>query len=123
MLRAQLKIWVRCLIISRVLQAIFFIMHPSFVVKTTNYGHPKKKWPSLHGQIFNPNPKSLGTTEAYFVCHISPIFQISLICAFIGCPYSVDRGFVCSIIGGKHGIFSTQRWLSNLSYQLHNHIP
>ena len=29
--------------------------------------------------------KFLGTAEAYFVCHIGPIFQISLICAFIGC--------------------------------------
>ena len=28
----------------------------------------------------------LGTAEAYFVCHIGPIFQISLIYAFIRCP-------------------------------------
>ena len=35
---------------------------------------------------FNPNPKFLGTAKAYFVCHISPNFQISLIYAFIGCP-------------------------------------
>ena len=27
-----------------------------------------------------------GTTKAYFVCDISPIFQTSLIYAFIGCP-------------------------------------
>ena len=27
----------------------------------------------------------LGTAEAYFVCHIGPKFQISLIYAFIGC--------------------------------------
>ena len=31
-------------------------------------------------------PKFLGTAEAYFVCHIGPNFQISLIYAFIGCP-------------------------------------
>ena len=41
---------------------------------TTDYEHPKKKEPSLQGQKFNPNPKFLGTAEAYFVCHISPIF-------------------------------------------------
>ena len=28
---------------------------------------------SLHGRKFNPNPKFLGTAEAYFVCHIGPI--------------------------------------------------
>ena len=41
---------------------------------------------ALHGRKFNPNPKFLGTAEAYFVCHIGPKFQISLIYAFIGCP-------------------------------------
>ena len=34
----------------------------------------------------NPNPKFLDLAEAYFVCHIGPNFQISLIYAFIGCP-------------------------------------
>ena len=34
----------------------------------------------------NPSPKFLDLAEAYFVCHIGPIFQISLIYAFIGCP-------------------------------------
>ena len=29
----------------------------------------------------------------YFVCHIGPNFQISLICAFIGCPQSVVLDF------------------------------
>ena len=28
----------------------------------------------------------LGTAEAYFVCHIGPKFQISLIYVLIGCP-------------------------------------
>ena len=46
----------------------------------------REKKPSLHGRKFNPNPKFFGTAEAYFVCHIGPIFQISLIYAFIGCP-------------------------------------
>ena len=37
-------------------------------------------------QKFTLTPKFLGTAETYFVYHISPIFQISLIYAFIGCP-------------------------------------
>ena len=55
----------------------------------TDYGRPERKQPSLHGRKFNPNPKFLGTAKAYFVCHIGPIFQISLPYAFIGCPQSV----------------------------------
>ena len=35
--------------------------------------------------LYVPIP-DLGTTKAYFVCHIGTIFQISLIYAFIGCP-------------------------------------
>ena len=58
---------------------------------TTDYGHPVKKSPSLHGRKSNPNPKFLGTAEAYFVCHIGPNFQISLIYAFTGCPESVPQ--------------------------------
>jgi hypothetical protein len=52
----------------------------------TDYGHPVRKSPSLHGRKSNPNPKFLGTAEAYFACKIGPKFQISLIYAFIGCP-------------------------------------
>ena len=52
-------------------------------VVSTDYGRPNRKYPSLHGRKFNPNPKFLGTDEAYFVSHIGPNFQISLICAFI----------------------------------------
>ena len=59
------------------------------IVWGIDYGHPERKQPSLHGQKFNPNPKFLGTAEAYFVCHIGPIFQICLVYAFIGCPQSV----------------------------------
>ena len=54
------------------------------------YGHPERKQPSLQGRKFTPTPKFLGTAEKYFVCHIGPIFQISLIYAFIGCPQSVS---------------------------------
>ena len=57
--------------------------------RPTDYGRPERKQPSLHGRKFNPNPKFSGTAEAYFVCHIGPIFQISLSQAFIGCPQSV----------------------------------
>ena len=53
---------------------------------STDYGRPVKKLPSLQGRKSNPNPKFLGTAEAYFVFHIGPKFQISLIYAFIGCP-------------------------------------
>ena len=59
--------------------------------RDTDYGRPERKQPSLHGRKFNHNPKFLVTAEAYFVCHICPIFQISLIYAFIGCPQSVKR--------------------------------
>ena len=51
-----------------------------------DYGRPARKSPSLHGRKSNPNPKFIGTAEAYFVCQIGPKFQISLIYAFIGCP-------------------------------------
>ena len=57
----------------------------------TDYGRPVKKLPSLHGQKSNPTPKFLGTAEAYFFCHIGPIFQICLIFVFIGCPQSVSK--------------------------------
>jgi len=55
----------------------------------TDYGHPVRKSPSLHGRKSNPNPKLLGTAEAYFISHIGPKSQISLIYAFIGCLLSV----------------------------------
>ena len=53
-----------------------------------DYGRPERKSPSLNSRKSTPtpNPKFLGTTEAYFVFHIGPNFQISLIYAFIGCP-------------------------------------
>ena len=47
---------------------------------------PREEIAFTAGRKFNPNPKFLGMAEAYFVCHIDPIFQISLIYAFIGCP-------------------------------------
>ena len=36
------------------------------------------------GRKSNPDPKFLGTDKTYFVCHIGPKFQISLINAFKG---------------------------------------
>ena len=56
--------------------------------------------PSVHGQKFKPNRKFLGTAEAYFVCHISPNFQISLIYAFTGCPQSVIWSIKRHVIQG-----------------------
>ena len=53
---------------------------------TTDYGRPERKMPSLNDRNSTPTPKFLGTAEAYFVYHIGPNFQISLIHAFIGCP-------------------------------------
>ena len=46
------------------------LMEHKFIHRGTDYGRPERKQPSLHGQKFNPNPKFLGTAEAYFVCHI-----------------------------------------------------
>ena len=41
----------------------------------------------LHYMAKNSLPlKFLGTAKAYFVYHIGPIFQISMIYVFIGCP-------------------------------------
>ena len=51
----------------------------------TDNGRPVRKWPLLQGRKSTPTPKFLSTAEAYFVCHIGPNFQISLIYAFIGC--------------------------------------
>ena len=58
----------------------------SVIYLLTDYRRPVRKSPSLHGQKSTPTPKFLGTAKAYLVCHIGPIFQISLIYAFIGCP-------------------------------------
>ena len=63
--------------------------HNTFLLEPRDYGRPVKKSTSLHSLKSNPNPTYLVTAEAYFVCHISPNFQISLIFAFIGSPLSV----------------------------------
>ena len=68
----------------------------TLVCKYGSNKRPVRKSPLLHGRKSTPTPKFLGTAEAYFVCHISPNFQISLIYAFIGCPQSVDRCIVIS---------------------------
>ena len=44
----------------------------------TDYRHPKRKQPSLHGRKFTPTPNFLGTAEAYFVCHIGQTFDLCL---------------------------------------------
>ena len=63
----------------------FFHYLPKSYLTNTDYGRPVRKSPSLNGRKSTPTPKFLGTPEAYFVCHISPNFQISMIYALIGC--------------------------------------
>ena len=72
----EMGVWLRaCLTIKEV-----------GMLSSTDYGRPVRKPPSLHGRKSTPTPKFLGTAEGYFVWHISPKFQISLIYAFIKCP-------------------------------------
>ena len=60
---------------------------------STDYGRPVRKLPSLHGRKSTPTTKFLGTAEAYFVCHIGPNFQISLIYACLcGVPTASVHG-------------------------------
>ena len=61
------------------------------IISVMDYERPVRKSPSLYGQKSYPDSKFLGTAEAYFFCHISSDFQISLIYAFIGCPQSVNQ--------------------------------
>ena len=61
---------------------------------------PRRKEPSLHCRNLIPNFKFLGTAEAYFVCHIGPSFQISLIFAFI-CARRMLSGWSCGIWAPK----------------------
>ena len=82
---AVLMIWL--LLLSKRGNSIFWGWQ--FKAVRTDYGRPVRKSPSLHGPKSNPNPKFIGTVEAYFVCHIDPKFQVSLIYAFIGCPWSL----------------------------------
>ena len=63
--------------------------HIFYIAMDTDYGRPVRKLPSLHGRKSTPTPKFFGTAKGYFVCRIGPKFQISLICAFTGCPSSV----------------------------------
>ena len=57
----------------------YFLIHLSFVefclFVTTDYGHPVRKSPSLHGRKSTPSPRFLGTAAAYLVCHIGPKFS------------------------------------------------
>ena len=53
---------------------------------------------SLHSRRSNRNPKFLGTAKEYFVCRISPNFQISSIYAFTWCPYSVHKSMKKEVV-------------------------
>ena len=72
----------RLIIFDKIIYKVIRALAPP----STDYGLPVRKSPSLHGRKSTPTLKFLGTAEAYFVCHIGPNFQISLIYAFIGCP-------------------------------------
>ena len=96
----------------------------SLSTKSTDYGRPVRKSPSLHGRKSNPNPKFIGTAEAYFVCHIGPKFQVSLIYAFIGCPLSVMSCMCCVFDFELEGytislwiFFCTFLFYKNLAFQ------
>ena len=67
-------------------QTMFLFELEKVIPGSTDYGRPERKSPYLNGRKSTPTPKFLGRAEAYFVCHIGPNFQISLIYAFIGCP-------------------------------------
>ena len=56
------------------------------IVVGTDYRHPVRKSPSLHGRKSTSVSKFLGVAKAYFFCQIGANFQISLIYAFIGFP-------------------------------------
>ena len=90
----------RHFIIKERLQSIMARFFRWLMYKYTDYGRLVKKSPSLHGRKSTPTPKILGTAEAYFVWHIGPNFQIFLIYALIGCPYTV-KGAKGLPIGAK----------------------
>ena len=86
------------------------------ILFVTDCGRPVRKLPSLHSQKSTPTTKFLGTTEAYFVCHISPNFQISL----IGCPFDlclhwvfVVRAFCMYLIDVG---YNTLHWLKTKDF-------
>jgi hypothetical protein len=59
---------------------------------------PREEIVSPHGRKFTPTPKFLVTAKAYCVCHIGPIFQISLIYAFIVKKF-MNRRFSAIVLG------------------------
>ena len=62
------------------------------ILQIKDYGCPVRKLPSLHRQKYPPTPKFLGMAKAYFVCHIGPTFQISLIYPSLGVPSQEKSG-------------------------------
>ena len=70
------------LIISEIsFKARFFNV---FIGKTTNYGRPERKKPTLHSRKFTPTPKFLGTAEAYFVATSAQLFRYLWFMASLG---------------------------------------
>ena len=81
--KMQWDISCRRIIVSKTCKRNYIIY---CIFRSTDYGRPERKQPSLHGRKFTPTPKSLGTAEAYFVCHIGPIFQIFMPSLGVGSP-------------------------------------
>ena len=83
----QIFLRIRSKYVLIAIKKIFLLIrYPAHNSDGTDYGREVRKLPLLHSRKSTPTPKFLGTAEAYFVCHIGPNFQISLIYAFIGCP-------------------------------------
>ena len=86
----------------------------------TDYGRPVRKSTSLHGR--KSTPKFIGKAEAYFVFHIGPNFQISLISCLclhwlsVVCETRYEIvSFAASEIKKKHCC----RWTDHISETVH----
>ena len=79
--RANISTLSKCRILLRNHSVRASSIHLAFGLRTTKE--------EIHSRKFTPTPKFLGTAKRYLVCHIGQFFQIPLIYAFIGYPYSV----------------------------------
>ena len=79
------SVWNSPLIHKCLNEFIIILCYVHFVYKHGLWT-PREEIAFTAGPKIQSQSQNLGTAEAYFVCHTSPIFQISLIYAFIGCP-------------------------------------
>ena len=99
---------------------------PLMIPYGTDYGRPERKWPSLHGQKFNPNPKFLGSIFCLpHLLNFSDIFElclywVSVVRALWLCSekifLSVCKSYCATYWQNKKTIGSMQntiRWRSN----------